>query len=100
MPISPQHQDVRLTTEGGSPYFVVGGRYQDTSFTRLVEAAPTEGPFERYDDAVDVWRAQSMRHIDEAFVRYLIVQAATPEAAGEHAEEAAGNGDDRSVRSA
>ncbi len=87
MTISPQHGDVRLASADGLPYFVVGGRYEDTSFTTLLEAAPAEGPYERYDDAVDVWRANSMRHIDEAFVRYLIVQAESPEVASEHAEE-------------
>lgn len=73
--------------ESGLPYFVVGGRYTDTSFTALLEAAPSEGPYERYDDAVDVWRANSMRHIDEAFVRYLIVQADSAEVASTLAEE-------------
>jgi len=89
MTISPQHGDVHLASETDHPYFVVGGRYADTTFTTLTEAAPAEGPFDRYDDAVDVWRANSMRHIDEAFVRYLIVQADSPEAASEHAEEPA-----------
>ena len=97
MTISPQHGDVRLATETDHPYFVVGGRYADTTFTTLTEAASTDGPFDRYDDAVDVWRANSMRHIDEAFVRYLIVQADSPEAAAEHAEEQSG---ERSARSA
>lgn len=97
MPISPQHGDVRLASEADQPYFVVGGRYADTSFTALVEAAPAEGPYDRYDDAIDVWRANSMRHIDEAFVRYLIVQADSPEAATEQAEEPPAQ---RSVQSA
>lgn len=87
MTISPQHGDVRLASETDHPYFVVGGRYADTTFTTLTDAAPAEGPYDRYDDAVDVWRAHSMRHIDEAFVRYLIVQADSPEAAAHHAEE-------------
>ena len=87
MTMSPQHRDVRLHGTADLPYYVVGGRYADTSFTTLVEGDPTEGPFERYDDAVDVWRGNSMRHVDEAFVRYLIVQAESGEAASEHAEE-------------
>lgn len=87
MTISPQHGDVRLASETDHPYFVVGGRYADTTFTTLTDAAPAEGPYDRYDDAVDVWRAHSMRHIDEAFVRYLIVQADSPEAAADRAEE-------------
>lgn len=92
MTISRPNGDLRPESEDETPadgllHFVVGGRYSDTSFTALLEAAPTEGPYERYDDAVDVWRANSMRHIDEAFVRYLIVQASSPEAAAGLAEE-------------
>lgn len=87
MTTSPQHHDVRLASGAVLPYFVVGGRYEDTSFTTLTEAEPPEGPFEDYDDAVDAWRASSMRHIDEAFVRYLIVQAESAETASDHAEE-------------
>lgn len=87
MSTGPQHGDVRLVAASDDPYFVVGGRYADTSFTDLLEPAPTEGPYARYDDAVDVWRANSMRHIDEAFVRYVIVQADSPAAASDLAEE-------------
>jgi hypothetical protein len=69
-------------------YFVVGGRYRDTSFRDLVRPDPPEGPFDRYQDALASWRAKSVRHIDEAFVRYTIVpeapaaEAATQAAAG------------------
>ena len=87
MPKNPQAGDDEAASEGDLPFFVVGGRYQDTSFTALLEPAPTEGPFDRYEDAVDVWRAHSMRHVDEAFVRYLIVQAGSAETAAERAEE-------------
>jgi hypothetical protein len=69
------------------PHFVVGGRYTDTSFSQLLEAAPALGPFDRHEDAVDAWRGESMRHIDEAFVRYLIVRAESAEAAATQAEE-------------
>jgi hypothetical protein len=78
-------------------HFVIGGRYTDTSFSELLEAAPTQGPFERYEDAVDAWRGESMRHIDEAFVRYLIVRAETAEVAAALAEEPPS---ERAVRSA
>jgi len=87
MSSNPPDGDVRDTSEADLPYFVVGGRYADTSFSTILEPTAAEGPFERYDDAIDVWRASSMRHIDEAFVRYLIVQADSPEAAAERAEE-------------
>lgn len=87
MSMSPQHRDVRLASGADLPYFVIGGRYADTSFTRLLEGAAAEGPFGAYDEAVEAWRASSMRHIDEAFVRYLIVQTESAETAAELAEE-------------
>jgi hypothetical protein len=87
MTTGPEQGGERLGAAADHPYFVVGGRYSDTSFTKLLEPAPAEGPYLRYDDAVDVWRANSMRHIDEAFVRYVIVQADSLEAASEQAEE-------------
>ncbi len=56
-------------------YFVVGGRYRDTTFREVVRADPPEGPFDDYDDALALWRSKSVQHIDEAFVRYQIVRA-------------------------
>jgi hypothetical protein len=87
MTTSPRSEDAPASAAAGLPHFVIGGRYTDTSFSELVEAAATQGPFERYEDAVDAWRGDSMRHIDEAFVRYLIVRAESPEAAAARAEE-------------
>ena len=89
MTTSPQLGDIRLASDADLRFFVVGGRYADTSFTTLLEADETEGPFETYDDALEAWRVSSMRHIDEAFARYLIVQADSPAAAAEQAEEPA-----------
>ena len=86
MTISPQHGDLRLTGPN-LRFFVVGGRYADTSFTVLIEADETESPFETYDNALEAWRVSSMRHIDEAFARYLIVQADSLEAVTKQAEE-------------
>ena len=86
--MTPQPHDLRLVPNDESlPYFVVGGRYSDTTFTSLTNGDPTEGPFDSYEEAVEVWRVASMQHVDEAFVRYLVVQAATPEDAQTHAEE-------------
>jgi hypothetical protein len=80
--------DLRLVPSDETlPYFVIGGRYSDTTFTNLIAADPTVGPFSTYDESVEVWRASSMQHVDEAFVRYLVVQAASPEDAQIHAEE-------------
>jgi hypothetical protein len=98
MSVTPRHHDVRLHAGNNDlPFYVVGGRYADTSFATLLQPDPTEGPFPTYDDAVEVWRASSMRHIDEAFVRYLVVQAASAADAEAHAEEPPS---DRAARSA
>ena len=86
--MTAQPHDLELVPgEPDLSYFVVGGRYSDTTFTSLTKADPTKGPFESYDQAVDSWRAASMQHVDEAFVRYLIVQATDAEDAQTHAEE-------------
>ena len=86
--MTPQPHDLQpVPGEADLPYFVVGGRYGDTTFTNLTDADTTAGPFQSYDEAVEVWRAASMSHVDEAFVRYLIVQAADAEDAQSHAEE-------------
>ena len=90
----PQPHDLQIVPgDADLPYFVVGGRYLDTTFTNLTEADPAAGPFETYDEAVEVWRAASIKHIDEAFVRYIVVQAADAEDAQSHAVEP----DDRST---
>lgn len=84
----PEPHDLRLISGNNQlPYFVVGGRYQDTTFTALTAADPTAGPFDSYEEAVEVWRAASMQHVDEAFVRYLVVQAPDATEAQTHAEE-------------
>jgi len=70
-------EEIPASPAAAPSHFVIGGRYTDTAFSQLLEAAHTQGPFERYEDAVDAWRSESMRHIDEAFVRYLIVCAET-----------------------
>ncbi len=96
--MSPQPHDLRLVPGDDTlPHFVVGGRYTNTSFTTLTSAEPTDGPFDSYHEAVEAWRAASMQHVDEAFVRFLVVQAATPEEAQTHAEESQGHPDARTA---
>lgn len=68
-------------TNSDTGYFVVGGRYADTTFRELLAADPVAGPFASYPEAVEAWRASSMAHVDEAFVRYLVVEADDAEAA-------------------
>ncbi len=54
-------------------YFVVGGKYEDTTFRTLREAAPVSGPFETYADAYVAWRELAMRTVDDAHARFQIV---------------------------
>lgn len=53
-------------------YYVTGGRYADTSFRTLVEPAPTLGPFETHEAALEAWRERARATIDFASVRYRI----------------------------
>jgi Domain of unknown function (DUF4170) len=56
-------------------YWVVGGEYTDTSFSRLAPGQSEEriGPFENYDEAYELWRARARATIDDATVWYRIV---------------------------
>ncbi len=55
-------------------YWVVGGRYTDTSFSEIEpgEKEARLGPFHAYDQAKAVWRAKAMETVDEAFARFSI----------------------------
>lgn len=59
-----------------SQFWVVGGEYTDTSFTRLAPGKTEEriGPFARYQDAYDAWLVRARATIDDATVRYRIVE--------------------------
>lgn len=63
-------------------YYVVGGEYRDTTFQELTRPDAPDGPFTDYEAALASWRAKSVRHIDEAFVRYQIVSAIDGAGAG------------------
>ncbi|MBP5856497.1 DUF4170 domain-containing protein [Marivibrio halodurans] len=55
-------------------YWVVGGRYTDTSFSELEpgEKETRLGPFATHDQANAVWRAKAMETVDEAYARFHI----------------------------
>lgn len=55
-------------------YWVVGGRYTDTSFSQIEKGQKEVrlGPFQNYDQAKAVWRAKAMETVDEAFSRFSI----------------------------
>lgn len=59
--------------EKKSSYWVVGGEYADSSFTRLASGKELEvyGPFEQ-GEALGFWRALASKSIDDALMRYDI----------------------------
>ena len=58
-------------------FWVVGGRYRDTSFTTLVDGgAEAYGPFACYQDALRSWSDHSNGSRPVAAVRYSIVVTA------------------------
>lgn len=58
----------------GRAYYVIGGEYADTGFTRMAEGREMEvhGPFTR-DEARDKWRELAGKTVDCAMTRYDIV---------------------------
>lgn len=54
-------------------YWVVGGEYADSSFTKLAAGKQLEvfGPFEKWE-GLGFWRALTSRSVDDAMVRYDI----------------------------
>jgi hypothetical protein len=58
-------------------YWVVGGRYTDTSFATPVGGAETwHGPFERYEAAKTEWARLAWQTVDDALARWRIEQIA------------------------
>lgn len=60
----------------GKAYYVVGGEYANTTFTRIAEGKQIEihGPFTR-PEALDYWRAITGKTVDCAMTRYDIAPA-------------------------
>ncbi len=59
-------------------YWVIGGEYADTRFERLAPGAREErhGPFASYPEAYRTWQARARATIDDALVRFRIVDDA------------------------
>jgi len=59
-------------------YWIVGGEYADTSFTRLAPGKAEEryGPYASYNEAYAAWSARARATIDDATIRYRIVAEA------------------------
>lgn len=55
-------------------FYVIGGEYEDTRFARLSSEGERYGPFRTRAEAEAEWRGRSMARIDQALVRYVIVE--------------------------
>ncbi|HZB92537.1 MAG TPA: DUF4170 domain-containing protein [Stellaceae bacterium] len=57
-------------------FWVVGGEYADARFERLAAGTREErhGPFASYDEAHVVWQARARATIDDALVRFRIIE--------------------------
>ncbi|GIL00008.1 MAG: hypothetical protein BroJett029_42160 [Alphaproteobacteria bacterium] len=55
-------------------YWVVGGEYADTSFTRIAGGGAEDriGPFRSYDEAKAAWQERAWQTVDSAHHRYRI----------------------------
>jgi hypothetical protein len=64
-------------------YWVVGGEYADSSFTKLAAGKELEvfGPFEKWE-GLGFWRALTSRSVDDAMVRYDIRKNYNPNGDG------------------
>jgi hypothetical protein len=56
-------------------FWVVGGEYADATFDKIRAGATLEtyGPFATYEAAHKEWHGRTMQTIDNAMVRYRIV---------------------------
>jgi hypothetical protein len=57
-------------------FWVVGGEYADGAFERLAKGAREErhGPFMSYAEAYALWQARARATIDDALVRFRILE--------------------------
>ena len=68
------HVRYRIEKEDAGEFWVVGGRYADTGFTRIAGGGAEErlGPFKSERAALDAWRAKAWQTVDDALARYRI----------------------------
>jgi hypothetical protein len=59
---------------GAMAYWVTGGEYQDAKFERLRGSEERYGPFPDFTAARREWQSRTMATIDNALVRYLVVE--------------------------
>ncbi len=60
-------------------HWVVGGEYTSTDFREIKDGGSEErlGPFDSYKEAYKVWASRSWAAVDDAHVRYRIVEEVT-----------------------
>ena len=60
-------------------YWVIGGEYADTRFERLAPGTREQrrGPFASYAEAYEVWQVRARATIDDALIRFRIVEEAS-----------------------
>lgn len=60
-------------------FWVVGGEYDDLTFTTLVRGGQRlSGPYKNRDDARDAWRAMAFASTAAANTRFSIVEEVAP----------------------
>jgi hypothetical protein len=68
-----------LAPEAAGPktWWVEGSEYADATFTTLVPGRPVErfGPYGSYDAAKKEWQARTMATVDNALMRFRIVES-------------------------
>lgn len=63
------------TTPSQKLHLVMGGRVKDPRSFEFQdpESLHVVGIYSNYDDAVDAWRAQAQRTVDDAEMKYVVV---------------------------
>ncbi len=61
-------------------YEVVGGEYTNTEFDATVGPEERHGPMS-WEEAVEMWKGLSMKHVDHCMTRYRIEPVAKSNAA-------------------
>lgn len=63
------------TTPSQKLHLVMGGRVKDPRSFEFQdpESLHVVGIYSKYDDAVDAWRAQAQRTVDDAEMKYVVV---------------------------
>tara|TARA_B100001027_G_scaffold210108_1_gene176886 strand:- start:686 stop:868 length:183 start_codon:yes stop_codon:yes gene_type:complete len=57
-------------------YWVIGGKYTDTSFNKIEDGCEIEkyGPFDDHEEARKIWDYHSWKNVDDCFIRFTIIK--------------------------